>query len=240
MRLPEGHRLRHVETIDSTNLEARRLFDAGERGPLWIVADEQTAGRGRLGRTWVSRPGNLYATFLLQSAAPALAASQLSFVAALAVHDTASALRSGASLLLKWPNDVLLEGGKLCGLLAEVLEQQPLAIAMGFGINVSHAPQGLTYRTACIGKGHTAGEVLQGLASAFTARLAEWDEGKGFGLIRQAWLARTCAPGSLLTIDGKPGRFAGLSETGALLLQQPDGSTAAHHAGDVRLEAVPA
>ncbi len=92
MKLPTGHRVVHFERIDSTNSEARRLAEAGERGPLWIWSDEQTGGRGRLGRAWVSEPGNLYVTCLFQTAAPASAAAQISFVAAIAVHELVSGL----------------------------------------------------------------------------------------------------------------------------------------------------
>src|SRR6185503_19704129 len=112
LKLPAGHRLIHFERIDSTNAEARRLAESGERGPLWIWSDEQTGGRGRLGRTWVSEPGNLYVTCLFQTAAAVAAVAQVSFVAAIAVHELASDLLPKEKLFLKWPNDVLLDGAK--------------------------------------------------------------------------------------------------------------------------------
>ena len=123
MKLPAGHRLIHFERIDSTNAEARRLAEGGERGPLWIWSDEQTGGRGRLGRTWVSEPGNLYVTCLFQTAAAVAAVAQVSFVAAIAVHELASNLLPKTSFFLKWPNDVLMDGAKFCGILAEVVAQ---------------------------------------------------------------------------------------------------------------------
>ena len=118
MKLPTGHRVVHFERIDSTNAEARRLAEAGERGPLWIWSDEQTVGRGRHGRTWVSEPGNLYVTCLFQTAASSSAAAQISFVAAIAVHELVSGLLPKAGFFLKWPNDVLMGDAKFCGLLA--------------------------------------------------------------------------------------------------------------------------
>ena len=150
MKLPSGHRVLHFERIDSTNAEARRLAEAGGRGPLWIWADEQTGGRGRMGRSWVSEPGNLYATFLFAIATEQQAATQLSFVAALAVHDMAAVLRPEWDVRIKWPNDVLVEGAKFCGILAEVVGTAPTTIAIGCGVNVDHAPQGTAYKVTCL------------------------------------------------------------------------------------------
>ena len=116
-----GYRLATHETLASTNAEALTLARGGERGPLWIVARQQTAGRGRRGNAWVSPPGNLYASLLLVDPAPAECAPELSFVAALALHDAildrAPDLR--ADLALKWPNDILCGGAKLAGILIE-------------------------------------------------------------------------------------------------------------------------
>ena len=153
MILDTGHPVRHFDRIDSTNLEARRLADDGERGPLWLWADEQTLGRGRLGRSWVSEPGNLYATFLFSIAEGPHAAAQVSFVAALAVHDTVVALRPGLSPAIKWPNDVLIDGAKFCGVLPEVVGANPTRIAIGCGVNIAHAPEGTPYPVTALGGG---------------------------------------------------------------------------------------
>lgn len=229
------HRLLHLSSIDSTNVEARRRFEAGETGPLWIWADEQTGGRGRLGRQWISEPGNLYVTYLFQSGAHAASAAQLGFVAALAVHDTVKTLLPKADLILKWPNDVLLKGAKLCGLLAEVLQAQPLTIALGCGINIAHAPQDLPYAATFLGNGLTPQTVLTVFQAALSARVADWDEGRGFAAIRQQWQERATPRGTLLSVNSEAGTFAGLSETGALLLKRSDGQTVEIHAGDVQL-----
>src|SRR5579863_5587530 len=102
-----GNRVVVLDLVDSTNAEALRRASAGERGPLWIVATEQSAGRGRRGRAWTSPAGNLHATLMLTDPSPPAAAPQLGFVAGLALHDAlAAAAPSLASLLaLKWPND---------------------------------------------------------------------------------------------------------------------------------------
>ena len=151
MILATGHPVTHFDRIDSTNLEARRLADEGERGPLWLLADEQTGGRGRLGRNWVSEPGNLYATFLIAIAEGPQAAAQVSFVAALAVHDTVTRLRPGLAARIKWPNDVLIGGAKFCGVLPEVVGTNPTRIAIGCGVNIAHAPEGTPYPVTCLG-----------------------------------------------------------------------------------------
>lgn len=164
------------------------------------------------------------------------AVSQIGFVAALAVHDMVVATTGSAEgCMLKWPNDVLLGGGKLCGLLAEVVDNNPLTLAMGFGINVSEAPQGLPYPTAHIGGDSMPATVLECLTQTFAMRLAEWQEGRGFALIRQQWLLRAHKPGTPLAVDGKAGEFAGLAENGALLLRRPGGAVEMVQAGDTQL-----
>ena len=145
LRSATGHPVRHFDRIDSTNAEARRLAEVGERGPLWLWADEQTGGRGRLGRNWVSEPGNLYATLLFSIAARPEVAAQVSFVAALAVHDMVMALRPELAPCIKWPNDVLIGGAKFCGVLPEVVGSDLTRIAIGCGVNVAHAPKGMPY-----------------------------------------------------------------------------------------------
>src|SRR5262249_37345880 len=123
------------DMIASTNSEALAYARAGERGPLWITARAQTAGRGRRGRAWVSEPGTLFATLLLTDPGPPEHAAQLSFVAALAVHDALVALAPAVRprLAFKWPNDVLCDGAKLAGILIEAEGTQPLVAAVGSG-----------------------------------------------------------------------------------------------------------
>src|SRR3954470_19738027 len=116
-----GVRHKPYDTLGSTNAEALALARAGERGPLWVTAKTQTAGRGRRGNAWVSTPGNLFATLLLTEPSEPAVASQLSFVAALALHDAMAecAPQAGPLLKVKWPNDLLLGGAKLAGILIE-------------------------------------------------------------------------------------------------------------------------
>lgn len=234
MRLPTGHPVRHFDRIDSTNLEARRLADQGERGPLWIVADEQTGGRGRMGRTWISKPGNLYATFLFAMSAGPEVAAQVSFVAALAVHDMVMALKPASQPRIKWPNDVLIGGAKFCGVLPEVVGASPTRIAIGCGVNIAHAPEGTPYPVTCLGADVPLESVLQHLDSSLSHRLQIWDEGRGFGAIREAWVDRALGIGGEVTADGATGTFAGLAPDGALILRRADGVTQSIHSGEIR------
>jgi BirA family biotin operon repressor/biotin-[acetyl-CoA-carboxylase] ligase len=235
--LASGHPVRHFDRIDSTNLEARRLADDGERGPLWLVADEQTLGRGRLGRSWVSEPGNLYATFLFSIAEGPQAAAQVSFVAALAVHDAVTALRPELNPRIKWPNDVLIGGAKFCGVLPEVVGESPTRIAIGCGINIAHAPEGTPYPVTSLGADLAAATVLTELDASLTRRLAQWDEGRGFAGIRADWAARALGMGGHVTatsgVRQLTGTFKGLAADGALILAQADGSLTPIHSGEV-------
>src|SRR5476649_1452208 len=136
--------VRHItyETLGSTNAEALTLARAGERGPLWITASSQSAGRGRRGSAWASPLGNLYASLLLSEPSPQPLAPQLSFVAALALHDALCdcAPRLGPQFKLKWPNDLLLGPHKLAGILIEGESKPVFAVVVGFGVNCANHP----------------------------------------------------------------------------------------------------
>ncbi|MEI7600583.1 MAG: biotin--[acetyl-CoA-carboxylase] ligase [Aestuariivirga sp.] len=237
MILATGHPVRHFDRIDSTNIEARRLAQDGERGPLWLVADEQTLGRGRLGRSWVSEPGNLYATFLFFITEGPHAAAQVSFVAALAVHDTVMALRPELSPRIKWPNDVLVAGAKFCGVLPEVVGENPTRIAIGCGVNIAHAPEGTPYPVTALGAGLAVASVLAELDASLTRRLAQWDEGRGFAATRADWASRALGLGGNVTATTGArqliGTFRELAADGALVLAAEDGSLTPIHSGEV-------
>jgi BirA family transcriptional regulator, biotin operon repressor / biotin---[acetyl-CoA-carboxylase] ligase len=233
---PQGLGLNIHETLDSTNEEARRLAATGERGPLWIVAREQTAGRGRRGRGWVSSRGNLFATLLTRAAAPA--AAQLAFAAGLAVGETVAACASNAQMTLKWPNDVLLDGKKAAGILLEALGEDALAI--GIGINLAHHPTDTEFpaisMTALAGSVPDWDGALQRLAGAMAAWYEVW-RGQGFAPVRTAWLARAAGLGRPIRarLEGSEmqGVFENLDEDGALLLRQETGTLTRVTAGEV-------
>lgn len=235
--------VRHSATIDSTNLEAQRLAADGVVGPLWIVADEQSGGRGRLGRNWVSAVGNLYASLLLPAAVSATAIPQISFVAALAVHDTVAEFCGAQAVRLKWPNDCLLGGAKVSGILCETAEGGQVVI--GTGINVAHAPHGLAYRTAHLSQFAPSADVqavFEVYARALTARLAMWAEGRGFATIMAAWNERAHGLNQPVQVTQGTrvlsGIFTGLGSDGALIVTGADGARETIYAGDVTFRTV--
>jgi BirA family biotin operon repressor/biotin-[acetyl-CoA-carboxylase] ligase len=238
LRLTTGHPVLHFDRIDSTNAEARRLSEQGEGGPLWLWADEQTGGRGRLGRSWVSETGNLYATFLFSLGAGPEVSAQVSFVAALAVHDMVMALRPEPAPRIKWPNDVLIDGAKFCGVLPEVVGSNPTRIAIGCGVNVAHAPRGTPYPVTSLGGNFAVSRVLDALDRHLAMRLAQWDEGRGFALVRRDWSARALGLGAEATAtQGQAeitGTFSGLADDGALILTDRAGRVIRIHSGEVK------
>ena len=235
------------DTLGSTNAEALARARAGATGPLWITARTQTAGRGRRGRTWLSEPGNLYASLLLTDPAPPERAAQLSFVAALAAHDAIAACAPAlvARLALKWPNDILLDAAKVAGILIEAEGARPLMVAVGIGINCRHHPAATEFPAtdlAAAGADVAVEALFAALSGAMVERLRQWRE--GFGETRAAWLARVGGLGAELTARlgarELTGRFETLDEAGRLLLRLPDGSRETIAAGEVFPVAPPA
>jgi BirA family transcriptional regulator, biotin operon repressor / biotin---[acetyl-CoA-carboxylase] ligase len=240
-----GFRLATHDVLPSTNAAALRhsLEHAGNVRPLWIVAREQTRGRGRRGNTWASPRGNLYATLLLHDAAPPPHAPELSFVAALAVVDAIGdrAPRVAERLALKWPNDVLCGGEKLAGILLEGrMLGETIAVAIGIGVNCMHHPAQASYPAtdlAAAGAEVSADDLFSALSGAMLGRLAQWRRGAGFAAIRHDWLARAAGLGEPMRVrlpDREiSGRCEGLDEGGCLLLRRADGSLQTITAGEV-------
>jgi BirA family biotin operon repressor/biotin-[acetyl-CoA-carboxylase] ligase len=234
-----------LDTVDSTNAEALRRARAGERGPLWVAASRQTAGRGRRGRSWASPPGNLHASLLLVDPAPAAVASQLAFVAGLAVHDACVRLAPGlaSGLALKWPNDLICGGAEIAGKIAGILiegEGNPVAAAVGIGVNCRHHPAGVETPATDFAEQGVAVEpaaLLEALRSAMAARLHQWDRGAGFGSIRADWLARAGGIGEPMRVRLSErelsGIFEAVDETGRLILRLADGRCEVVAAGEV-------
>ena len=229
-----GARHTHYETLGSTNAEALALARAGERGPLWITAGSQTAGRGRRGNAWVSAPGNLYATLLLTEPAPPERAPQLSFVAALALHDAvaASAPQLGPMLALKWPNDLLLGPAKLAGILIEGESEPAFAVAIGIGVNCTIHPSDTAYPATDLksaGALVTPDRLFSALSVSMQQRLEQWRRGEGFAEIRADWLKRAAGLGQDIRVRLPErefsGRFEGLDAAGRLLVAGPAGVT---------------
>ncbi|KLE35452.1 biotin--[acetyl-CoA-carboxylase] ligase [Aurantiacibacter luteus] len=242
-----------IETLpeagSSNTVLADRLRD-GSHVPegFWLRAERQTAGRGRAGRAWLGAPGNLYCSTVVHLQQEDHAAHTLSLIAGLAVHDL---LRSqlingnlrlpGEQRWLKWPNDILLHGAKLAGILCERVAD---AVIVGIGINVAHAPDVPGRATTCIHRenGRNANDparVLGYLVDPFAHRLAHW-RARPLAATLAEWEERAHPRGTALAVtDGDTrihGTFDGLEPDGALRLALVDGSTRIIHAGDVELE----
>lgn len=223
-------RIVDLDEIDSTNLEALRRASAGERGPVWISARRQLAGRGRSGRTWVSGDGNLAATLLFAPGCPIALLHQLSLLTGVAVFDAVTALVPGhaaaGDLRLKWPNDILLGGAKAGGILIEsTTVGSAVVAAIGIGVNIWEAPAIEGREAAAIGgpgKELQPRDLLACLDHHLRRWLDVWDKGARFDLVRQEWLGR-CGPiGQRIEVntgaERTSGAFAGIDETGALLV----------------------
>lgn len=237
-------RVERLAAVDSTNAEALRRAQAGERGPLWILADVQTAGRGRSGRSWSSDAGNLHASLLITLSLPQPMAYQLALVAGVAVVDALSSaiLPVPAGLRLKWPNDILIGDAKAGGILIESSTiGGDLAAVIGIGLNVASSPaipDRATTHLAAHGIVPGPPSLLTLIAASMRSWLETWDDGRGFAAVREAWLTRALPIGERLSINTGPehvaGTFAGLDPEGALLLDV-DGSVRRFTFGDVSL-----
>jgi len=230
--LPFGYRATYLPETASTNAHAMRLAFQGAEPALWVWAGRQTKGRGRLGRNWDSPVGNLYASVLLRPVCPPDAISGLPLLAGLAARETIATLADdpalSARLRLKWPNDLMLDGAKLGGVLIEsaVLAGGARAVVIGTGLNLAAAPAGLGRPVACLREfGHAPdpAHALKALAAATARWLDVWADGAGFAHIRDAWLRHAAPLGALISVklgaEQIEGRFAGLDETGALRLR---------------------
>ena len=231
---PEGVGRIALEEVGSTNAEALRRMEA-LRQPTWIVADRQSAGRGRRGRAWVGGEGNLTATLALPLSEPVDRIALRSFVAAIALFDALAA--SGATgLSLKWPNDVLLREAKVAGILLETAGRARglRGVAIGFGVNVRSAPPPETLGPDAIRSTSLAEAGISVAPAVVLARLAaaflRWEgifAAEGFDPIRAAWLGRAARLGGQVRARtgaaSVSGRFESLDRSGALILETAQG-----------------
>jgi BirA family biotin operon repressor/biotin-[acetyl-CoA-carboxylase] ligase len=231
--------LRTVAETGSTNDDLAVLARDGAPEGVWLSAGRQTGGRGRQGREWHSPSGNLHASTLVRLRSGDPPAPTLALVAAVALHEVASAFAPGAPIEIKWPNDLMVAGAKLSGILLERLDD---AVIVGFGVNLAdHPDQTARPATSFAALGGAPGPGLfqQALAESFTRWLARWRD-EGLPPIRARWLAAAHPAGTALsthTASGAwvDGLFDGLDDGGALKLRLSDGSAQVIHAGDVFL-----
>lgn len=231
---PEGVGRIILPEIDSTNAEAARLAP-GLSGPTWILALRQTRGRGRRGRDWHDPEGNFAATYVTRPGGPPDQVALRSFIAALALHEALiTATGRPEAFALKWPNDVLLNGGKLAGILLESIGfgKQVGHLAIGIGVNLRTAPpteDGAVPPVSLMGEtgaSVTPEEFLDLLAPAY----ARWEDQLvtyGFAPIRHAWLDRAARLGQVITArtvtESYTGTFEGIDPSGALQLRDARG-----------------
>jgi BirA family biotin operon repressor/biotin-[acetyl-CoA-carboxylase] ligase len=247
-----GYRLAAFDHIGSTNAEAISRAREGERGPIWFVTSEQTAGRGRRHRPWIAPRGNLASSILeVIDVSPAVAAT-LGFAAGLALEaalqkvSIEASLRSAGSddmkFSLKWPNDVLAGRQKLAGILleAEAVAEERLAVVVGIGTNVVAAPEGTpTPATSLAALGVHIGpeELFATLSDAWAEFRGIWDRGRGFGEIRRLWLERAAGLGQPVAVRTSgaavEGTFDTIDETGCLIVRTSGGQLVPVSAGDV-------
>jgi BirA family biotin operon repressor/biotin-[acetyl-CoA-carboxylase] ligase len=236
--MSEAAAIRTVAETGSTNDDMAALAREGAPEGMWLRAGRQSGGRGRQGREWHSPPGNLYASTLVRLRPGDPPAPTLALVAAVALHEAAIAFAvAGVAIEIKWPNDLLVAGAKLSGILLERIDD---AVVVGFGVNLADHPEE-TVRPAInmgmLGGAPDPARFLDALAAGFARWVGRWRE-EGLEPIRSAWLAAAHPRGTALSTHTASGAwvegvFDGLDESGALRLLLADGSAHVIHAGDV-------
>nr|WP_295889724.1 biotin--[acetyl-CoA-carboxylase] ligase [uncultured Devosia sp.] len=256
-----GYRLRAYDSIGSTNAEALAAAAAGDPGGVWFVARQQTAGRGRRGRQWINPAGNLAATLLIVPESDPTSAATLGFVAGVSLNRALSAIlphgmvkigidgadaQGGGRIALKWPNDVLADGAKLAGILLEAskLPDGRQAVAIGIGVNVVAAPEGLPYPATSLvslGAPRSAEDVFDALSDAWVETFGLWNDGRGIGDVLKHWRASAAGIGAPVAVNQDGGVLRGIFETidddGRLIIRADDNRRIAITAGDVHFGA---
>jgi len=241
--LPDVRRIA-LGDVGSTNTVALDAARAGDPGNLWVTARRQMSGRGRRGRPWISEEGNLYASLLLVDPAPQALVGTLPLAAALAVYRALKPLFANApqALAIKWPNDILVDGAKINGILleSEMLPGNRLAVVIGCGINIAHSPDNPAYPAtslAACGIDTSVEAQFSALARAMSAILVAWNRGAGFAAIREDWLRAARGIGGPVTVnlhDGAiSGRFEDIDMEGHLCLLTDNGGRRRISAGDL-------
>jgi BirA family biotin operon repressor/biotin-[acetyl-CoA-carboxylase] ligase len=247
-----GYRLAAFDQVGSTNTEAMAHARGGERGSIWFVTTEQTAGKGRRQRAWIAPRGNLASSVLEIIDVPPATAATLGFAAGLSIASALQQVSIEANLrrgdsnplkfLLKWPNDVLVEKQKLVGisLEAEAMVGGRLAIVVGIGTNVVAAPEGTptpAISLAALGVHVGAEELFAALSDAWVEFRGIWDNGHGFAEIRKLWLERAAGLGEPVAIQTGnatvKGTFDTIDETGCLIVRTNEGKHLPIAAGEV-------
>lgn len=230
-----------VEETGSTNADLAARIDSGDYLPEghWLVADRQTAGRGRLGRVWNDGYGNFMGSTVVHPAPGDPSAASLALLTGLAVHDALAQYLGLGRAMLKWPNDVLVDGGKIAGIL---LEMQAGVVIVGIGVNLALAPEVPGRNVVAVsdfGTPPSTQEFASALAEGFDMELQRW-RSVGLAPLLRRWQSAAHPEGTPLTVlppgeEALNGTYAGLANDGSLRLALPDGAIRTIHAGDVLL-----
>lgn len=237
---------RHVSLVDteSTNLECFSYARAGDAGNLWVTAQQQSSGKGRRGRVWVSEAGNLYASLLLIDPAPIEKSSSLPLVAALAVYRAISNILPDCAepIQIKWPNDLLIGLKKTSGILieAQFLPDGRRAVVIGIGINISHKPNNTAYPVSMLNDYDThltTESVFNQLMRTMSETLNQWQASDNLPSIMHDWRKAAYGIGTMITVNlsnrSIQGLFIGIDDDGFLMLDEGDGVIRSITAGDV-------
>ncbi len=234
VKLPPAYRLIERDSVTSSNEEAKVLAREGAEDGTLLWVQEQSGGKGRGGRTWESPRGNLYFSLVLRPECPLNEASCLGFLAALSVGEAIGAVAPPMDVLYKWPNDVLLNGRKVSGILleSETSAEELNWLVLGVGINLAHFPKEANFPATSLHfegapKTLTVEELLQAFCRYFLSWTNRWLE-EGFAPARQAWLRHAYRKGEEIEVrlprETLTGVFKDLDEDGTLLLGLPEGS----------------
>jgi BirA family biotin operon repressor/biotin-[acetyl-CoA-carboxylase] ligase len=242
-RLPDFYTLVERGRVTSSNDVAKDLAAADAPEGTLVRVREQTAGRGRYGRDWTSPPGNLYMSLILRPDCAVAEAAQIGWLAAIAVGEAlASLIGPAAEIRHKWPNDVLVGGRKIAGILLESASGEGANVdwvVAGIGVNVAHYPEGARHPATDLGaEGASASveDTLAALGRAFEPWYHRWRR-EGFAPVRAAWLGRAWRFGqpieARLEHETLAGVFEGVSDTGGLVLRLTSGETRTISYGEV-------
>jgi BirA family biotin operon repressor/biotin-[acetyl-CoA-carboxylase] ligase len=237
----------YLDSVTSTNDDVKQRARAGAPEGTLVVAGEQLAGRGRSGRTWTSKPGNLYMSLLLRPVGDAATVAQTSFLAAVALSSAIMEIAPNLAPRHKWPNDVLIDGAKVSGILLESSARSGGGggvdwLVLGMGVNVAHHPedtgQAATSLQAQGARDCTVQSMLGALAPALLQGLESWREG-GFEPLRLSWLARAGGLGGAIRVrlprEEFTGIFRDLDGNGSLIVEKTGGVLRTVTAGEVFL-----
>lgn len=233
--IPEGFHIHHYKEVSSTNEEALDLIERGISNETVIIADKQTEGRGRTGKSWVSPEGNFYASLIINQETDVSKLTELTFVTALAVGNTLLSFISDSNVQHKWPNDILIDDKKISGILLEKKSNSNWLI-IGIGININHAPLPGTTCISNYGESVSNIDLLKKLIINFNKLRKQWLF-DGFYAIREMWLKKVFKMNEQISVKLADklyeGIFADIDKSGKLVLQQKDGSLIYFDAGEL-------